>query len=353
MLKGAANLVRASVLAPYVRILHGNPAQLRVVFTEAGIPQEAVHDANVWLAKSQVYRFASIAARVTGRHEFGARAGLQATWTELGPLGLAVQRAANLSDAGERARLNLRFSATGAACWVESSKGCAWFCYRPEVRFEEGADQAELYDLGMLLQFVRLALGPQWKPRRLRVTCCNPELIKKAQEFSMARILKDAGTTAVGFPTRFLKSPFKWNRSESGDVWVERHAPDGTTTDAVLRLVSTLLPYGKPPTLTQIAEMMRVHSRTVQRLLLREGRTFLEILNRVRHETALDLLETTDAPIKEIALHLGYSSTSNFVRAFREAAGMTPVRARGQRTKGSPKPQVPGMVANLKTGTSH
>ncbi len=336
MSKGAANLVRASVLAPCVRILEGNPAQLRAAFNEAGIPLKAVYDPHVWLAKPQAYRFASIAARVAGLDDFGARAGLQATWTELGPLGLAVQRASSLRDAGERARLNLCFSATGAACWVESAKGYAWFCYRPEARFEEGADQAELYDLGMLLQFVRLALGPQWKPSRLRVVSCNAELVRKVDEFSAARILVDPETTAVGFPPRFLRSPLKWKRSECGDVWVEGQAPDGTTTDAVQRLVSTLLPYGNPPTLTQIAEMMRVHRRTVQRLLLREGRTFLEILNSVRHKTALDLLETTDAPIKEIAQHLGYSSTSNFVRAFREAAKMTPLQSRGRRARGSP-----------------
>jgi len=322
--EGSANLVRASVLAPCVRVLQGKPAELRAVFAEAGIPLKAVDDPDVWLSKPQVYRFASIAARVSGRDDFGARAGMQATLRELGPMGLAVQHAANLEDAGERARLNLRFTVTGAACWVEFNKTRAWFCYQPGVRFEQGADQAELYDLGMLLQFVRMALGPQWKPTQLRVVVCDSRMVRKVDEFSDAKIMADSQTTAVGFPARFLKTPFAWNRAEHGDVWEEREAPDGTTSDAVGRIVRTLLPYREPPMLSQVAEMMGVQDRTLQRMLSSEGIAFREILNSVRYEAALDLLETTDAPVKEIARHLGYSGPSNFVRAFQQASGRTP-----------------------------
>lgn len=320
------------MLAPCVRILQGEPAKLKAVFAETGIPLRAVDDSDVWLSKPQVYRFASIAARVTGCQDFGARAGLQVTWRELGAFGLAVQRAVNLADAGERARLNLRFSATGAACWVESAKRSAWFCYRPDVRFEEGAEQAELYDLGMLLQFVRLALGPQWKPLHLRVVVCDPRIVRKVDEFSHAKIVADPQTAAVGFPVQFLKTPFKWNRAEQGDGWEAREAPDGTTSDAVRRIVRTLLPYREPPTLSHVAEMMGVQERTLQRMLAGEGSAFREILNSVRHEAALDLLHTTDAPIKEIAKHLGYSGASNFVRAFHQSVGITPTQAREQRT---------------------
>jgi len=320
------------VLAPCVRILQGAPAELKAVFAEGGVPLKAVHDPNVWLSKPQVYRFASVAARVTGRQDFGARAGLEVTWRELGALGLTVQRAANLRDAGERARLNLRFSATGAACWVESTKRSAWFCYRPEVRFEEGAEQAELYDLGMLLQFVRLALGPRWRPLHLRVAVCDPRIVRKVDEFSDAKIVVDSQTTAVGFPCRFLKTPFKWNRAEQGDGWEQMEAPDGTVADAVRRVIRTMLPYREPPTLAQVAEMMGVQDRTLQRMLSGEVSAFRDILSSVRHEAALDLLQTTDAPIKEIARHLGYSGMSNFVRAFRQSVGMTPTEARAQRT---------------------
>ena len=149
----------------------------------------------------------------------------------------------------------------------------------------------------------------------------------------MARIVMDPETTAVGFQPRYLRSPLKWNRADERNAWEDREAPDGTACDAVRRLVSTLLPYVAPPTLPQIARMMGLQERALQRLLSAEGRTFLEILNAVRHTTALDLLATTEAPVKEIAHHLGYSSSSNFVRAFTKYAGISPSQSRQQKHK--------------------
>jgi len=255
------------------------------------------------------------------------------SWRELGPLGRAVQRAGSLADAGERARLNLRFSATGAACWVEIQRGLAWFCYRPEVRFEEGADQAELYDLGILLQFVRRAMGPNWQPQRLRVATCSQDLVRQVPEFSEAAVLVDSIVTAVAFPRHCLNRPLEWERAEHGKEWMEHAAPDGSFADAVRRILTSLLPYGRGPDLPATARMMGLHARALQRSLIAERITFRALLNSVRHEAAHDLLETTDAPVKEIARHLGYSSPSNFVRAFHEATGKTPSKVREARAR--------------------
>ena len=52
------------------------------------------------------------------------------------------------------------------------------------MRSEEGAEQAELYDLGILLQFVRRAMGPNWQPQSLRVAACSPDLVRQVREFS-------------------------------------------------------------------------------------------------------------------------------------------------------------------------
>ena len=41
-------------------------------------------------------------------------------------------------------------------------------------------------------------------------------------------------------------------------------------------------------------------------------------------QVAAEKLRSTDLPVSEIALSLGYSEPSSFVRAFRKVAGMTP-----------------------------
>jgi AraC-like DNA-binding protein len=70
---------------------------------------------------------------------------------------------------------------------------------------------------------------------------------------------------------------------------------------------------------------------TLQRRLALDQQTFSRIVEQTRAEMAGDLLEGTDAPIREIASQLGYTNQNNFTRAFRRWAGVTPSAFRRQR----------------------
>ena len=68
-----------------------------------------------------------------------------------------------------------------------------------------------------------------------------------------------------------------------------------------------------------------------QRRLALEEETFSGLVERTRAEMAGELLETTDAPISEIARQLGYANQGNFTRAFHRWAGVSPSAFRRQR----------------------
>jgi AraC-like DNA-binding protein len=63
-----------------------------------------------------------------------------------------------------------------------------------------------------------------------------------------------------------------------------------------------------------LAHILKVHT----------GLTFTEHLRRARISAACALLSTTNAPIKEIAITVGYSSQSQFNRNFRRLQRMSP-----------------------------
>ena len=54
-------------------------------------------------------------------------------------------------------------------------------------------------------------------------------------------------------------------------------------------------------------------------------------LDDLRKELALRYLEDTTVTVGELALQLGFSDTSNFVRAFRKWTGKTPGQYRDER----------------------
>lgn len=78
------------------------------------------------------------------------------------------------------------------------------------------------------------------------------------------------------------------------------------------------------PTLTELARERRVSPRTLKRQLSSHGTSFQQILDELRRDCAVDLLESEAMTIEHIAERLGYSDASNFNRAFQRWLGMSP-----------------------------
>ena len=78
------------------------------------------------------------------------------------------------------------------------------------------------------------------------------------------------------------------------------------------------------PTLGELAHLLNVSTRTLDRHLAREGSRFLEISKRIRHEKACALLEADGQSITQVAYQLGYQDSANFTRAFRRESGLSP-----------------------------
>lgn len=87
-----------------------------------------------------------------------------------------------------------------------------------------------------------------------------------------------------------------------------------------------------PPKLDDAAKLLGVSSRGLRRKLEESGTTYHNILDSVRLKMATKLIKETDAPISSIAYELGFSSASDFGRAFKKWSGQSPASIR----KGNP-----------------
>lgn len=79
-----------------------------------------------------------------------------------------------------------------------------------------------------------------------------------------------------------------------------------------------------------IAQKLGISPRNLQHRLSEEGITYKKLLDDIRKERALYLLEKEKIPISEIAFMLGYSDQSVFARAFKRWVGSTPLKYRSQ-----------------------
>ena len=76
--------------------------------------------------------------------------------------------------------------------------------------------------------------------------------------------------------------------------------------------------------MVELAEALRMTERTLRRKLRAEGTGPRELLDEVRHERALALLEEGQRSLDEIAYVLGFSGAGAFRRAFRRWTGVAP-----------------------------
>lgn len=78
------------------------------------------------------------------------------------------------------------------------------------------------------------------------------------------------------------------------------------------------------PVIGSVARALGTSARTLQRRLCEQELTFNEIVDEVRASMSKELLANADLALGEIALLLGYSQMSPFVRAFKRWTGTTP-----------------------------
>jgi AraC-like DNA-binding protein len=99
---------------------------------------------------------------------------------------------------------------------------------------------------------------------------------------------------------------------------------------AQLRRALRILLLGGRSSGDEVAQILSMHRRTLNRRLRALGITFQQILDEVRFEAARQLLDTTSLPLTDIAVSLGYTESGAFSRAFRRWSGTAPSRRRSR-----------------------
>jgi len=78
------------------------------------------------------------------------------------------------------------------------------------------------------------------------------------------------------------------------------------------------------PTLTQMAKLLGMSRRTLQRRLAEVGVAYQALVSEVRRTLAEQLLRSSDYALAEVAFLTGFSDQSTFSRAFKRWSGQTP-----------------------------
>ena len=216
--------------------------------------------------------------------------------------------------------------------WVEESTEGLRLCHRGSYpRSVPGQVDMSWWALGMLVQVVRLFLGPEWCPPTAGVPAQGNYNGKKTASafFPATNFVPEPDIAWISVLKRSLAAPPTTRRRCDMPLTGlgENMLPPVDLLDGLSRLILMYLPDGALR-IQEAAEIAGTSVRSLQRYLSSQKLSYSRLVSNLRFETAKRRLARSDQPVTEIAIELGYSDSSHFARAFRRIAGIHPTEYR-------------------------
>jgi AraC-like DNA-binding protein len=159
--------------------------------------------------------------------------------------------------------------------------------------------------------------------------CSSPPHADAYTATAGVRAVFDRPFNAVTMPRRYLAAPVLSAEPAMAELcraqcekllanMRDRQGIAGRIREQLLRTP------GRYPAINQIARQFGMSERTLRRRLEEEGTAYRTLIDEVRLELARTYLTSTQLPITEIAVLLGYDDPANFRRAFKRMQNQSP-----------------------------
>lgn len=321
------NLFDPRMLAPLVQFLDQVGIRSEAFLDRARIPGELV-EIGGWIGKKQAYDFTFDIVNRLRCPDAVFSAYLNFRMAHLGPIAAAMRPCKTVKEALEVAARLGSTAYEGNEYFLEIDGDTTWFCYREPSIVSAGQTFINDMTLAVYCQMIRAVADQDWRPRHLRTRGQIIDRHRTVDLFNDCLASTHANSTGLAFPTEFLWRRLHWSPKETdsapSNAW--QFGPEGSepTVEKLCRLLASQFSLRKLPTLEGISWMVDVSPRTLKRQLQAAGTSYTGLLDRLRFDSACDMLAIPQMTISEIAQELGYSGTNNFVRSFRRLTGTTP-----------------------------
>ena len=322
-------LTRTSELIHITDRLDKLGASPEEVLEQAGLPMWHFCSPDDLIPTRHISAVMEQAARSLGSPILGLLVGADDNLASLGSLGRLVASAPNTRQAFETSCRLIHTHSYGARIWLSERGDEVWFCRDGLQGPASGRRQMEQFFLMQLIEHVRMAAGPAWRPAKLCLQTQEtpPRALREALGDPEIRIAQRF--TAIAVPRALLAQPLQ-RRSASAcnnyevETRLRQTAPAEDYVDSLQQLAATLLNVEGAPRIETMAEITGLSVRTLQRRLAKNGLSHFEIVDQARYQAATRLLGASQIRITDIGMDLGYANSAHFTRAFKRWAGVTP-----------------------------
>lgn len=298
-----------------------------------GIPAELFAHFDVPVALDAGIDFLELAARVTGREDFGLLLAQRQDLTIVGPIYAMMMMADTVGEALSILAQQLQLHSSGLMLNIERTGDGLRLDYSIHVFEAERDRQVMELGLGLAANFVRSYAAPDWETEYVQFRHVAPRgpTIHGITFGSHVSYHQERNALCIDHAT--VAQPMNDTNAETRRILARlmrnRLAlePD-TLTPRVEAAIRALLPYGANCSIDAIARYLGTSVRTLQRRLDRNRTSFGALRDQVRNDLARKYLAQSSLNLAEISEVLGYAQQSVFSRAFTRANGVAPIRFR-------------------------
>lgn len=324
----------ATLLSNWVELLYRCIAyrglDANELFSQAGV-DESMRSADQRIQASKVKHLWELAAQRTGDDAFGLTAAEVAYPVMFDSLSVAMSSSATLLEALQRFIRLRRIIDSQCVNTLEEVDGGYKFGWSNADGCESQIG-AEAF-VAAMITLCRWGSGPAFSPEWVSLCHEETESAQRYRRFFNAPVEFQANENALLLSEEALLRPLMTANKElalSSEKLSRDHLAQIEKTGVVSLVHNKLVEFLPQRTFTEdiLAEELGMSLRSMQRRLLEEGTSYESLLQSVRKEAALQLLQKEALSIADIAQQLGFSSASNFGRAFKRWTGRSPASFR-------------------------
>jgi AraC-like DNA-binding protein len=327
-MKPMETMIRAATLTGYFQVArrHGlNPLEL---MRQVELDTASLLHPDQRIPVSSACRLLEISAQRSGCSTFGLEMAELRQKFDVGAVGLLLAHKRTLREALMTAVQYRHLLNDALGLYVESGGNVV--SIREEVIPDAPTQTRQATELAVAImaRICRALLGQNWKPRSVNFTHPAPCDIGPHRRFFGCPVRFNSDFNGIVCTAADLDLP-----NPAADPELVRYAeslatpmnvacPDSIMQE-VRKAIYLLLPLGQA-SIKEVAGMLHLSTRTLQRQLNALESDFATLLTNVRHDLAIRYLVAGRHPIGRVAELLAFSRQASFTRWFIAQFGMTP-----------------------------
>ena len=325
---------RANVLGALPELVSqsAGPEAVGQIFRDQQVPLALLDRPSTPLLHRDFIGLHARASRVAGERCLGLRSGDALGIGGLGDFGRYVGSAPDLERALVRARETLQFHESFSTISVRRDGDDIRFSYRHRDQNAVGWRNIADLTLCVLIDIVRCFLGQDWRPKIVELPYQRGPWEGYLEEHFEVPVVFGKPAVAIVFSqdrlgARSLMQPSLTDQVTHADVARQGRNLPLDFLGMCVEVIRQRLLSGQAD-LDGAASKLGLGPRTLQRRLVGEGISYKNLLAGCQRERAAELLAEDVLSLTGISTALGYSSQSQFSRAFKQWTGMTPGQLR-------------------------